>query len=293
MHKMKNKRNLMQICSLHTVVLLALPASMQAQFGYSVDTNNANTITITNYTGSGEGVTIPTNINGMLVTGIGNGKSSVFSGSYPISVTIPDSVNSIDDYAFSECASLSSLMIPHHVTKIGEYAFMDCLHLTSIEIPGSVTNIGNFAFCNCARLARVTIPGSVIRIGEGAFCPCSSLTNAIIADGVTSIGPNAFNHAGLTSITIPGTVTSIGYAAFKSCSNLTNATIVNGVITIGDGAFQSCPSLTGVFFKGNAPSLVPMARLFDGDKNAIVYYQPDTTGWGPTFGGCPTKRSEP
>ena len=47
-----------------------------------------------------------------------------------------------------------------------------------------------------------------------------------------------------------------------------------------------CTNLTGVYFKGNAPS-VGSACVHD-DNNATVYYLPGTTGWGSTFGGRPT-----
>ncbi|MBQ1994965.1 MAG: leucine-rich repeat protein, partial [Clostridia bacterium] len=57
--------------------------------------------------------------------------------------TIPDSVTTIGDYAFSSCTSLTSVAIPDSVTAIGEYAFYYCIGLTSITIPDSITTIGN------------------------------------------------------------------------------------------------------------------------------------------------------
>ena len=35
------------------------------------------------------------------------------------SVTIPNSVTSIDEYAFGDCSSLTSITIPNSVTSIG------------------------------------------------------------------------------------------------------------------------------------------------------------------------------
>jgi hypothetical protein len=81
-------------------------------------------------------------------------------------------------------------------------------------------------------------------------------------------------------------VTSLGYAAFGSGTNLTNISIPNSVSSIGDYAFTSCTSLRGVYFWGNAPELG--SNVFSSDTNATVYYLPGTTGWGSTFGGCPT-----
>ena len=62
------------------------------------------------------------------------------------SVTIPDSVTSIGDGAFSGCRNLTSVTIPDSVTSIGDGAFSECRNLTSVTIPDSVTEIGWHAF---------------------------------------------------------------------------------------------------------------------------------------------------
>ena len=90
--------------------------------------------------------------------------------------TIPDSVTSIGDDAFSGCESLTSIEIPDSVTSIGEGAFVYCSSLTSIVIPDSVTSIGHYAFQNCRSLTSIEIPNSVTSIGVWAFWDCSSLT---------------------------------------------------------------------------------------------------------------------
>ena len=68
---------------------------------------------------------------------------------------IPNSVTTIDDYAFYDCDGLTSIVIPNSVTEIGFGAFESCTGLTSIVIPNSVTSIGDGAFCNCWRLTDV------------------------------------------------------------------------------------------------------------------------------------------
>ena len=76
---------------------------VQAQFNY---TTNNGTITITGYTGPGGAVAIPDTINGLPVTRIGD---SAFDGETSLtSVTIPNSVTSIGEEAFSCCTSLSA-----------------------------------------------------------------------------------------------------------------------------------------------------------------------------------------
>ena len=81
------------------VLLLTLPAVVQAQFNYTTDNG---TITITGYTGPGGAIVIPDTINGLPVTSIGVG---AFASTSLTSVTIPNSVTSIGLDAFSSCTS--------------------------------------------------------------------------------------------------------------------------------------------------------------------------------------------
>jgi len=177
------------------------------------------------------------------ITSIG----SAFARSEFTSITIPDSVTSIGNYAFFECINLASVTIPNSVTSIEGYAFSGCSSLTSITIPDSVTSIGNSAFLGCSGLTSVTIPNSVTSIGNHAFYYCSGLTSVTIGNGVTSIGSYTFRECiNLASVTIPNSVTSIGNRAFSYCSGLTSVTIGNGVTSIGSYAFRECSSLTSI-----------------------------------------------
>ena len=75
--------------------------------------------------------------------------------------TIPDSVTSFGNDAFSFCKSLTAITIPDSITSIEKYAFFFCLSLTSITIPNSVTNIGNRAFFFCSNLNTIRYDGTI------------------------------------------------------------------------------------------------------------------------------------
>ena len=164
--------------------------------------------------------------------------STAYSGNVviPSSVTYngtPYTVTSIDDMAFNNCTSLTSITIPSSVTSIGYHAFYGCSSLESVNIPSSVTIIRRCTFWGCTGLTTVTIPSSVTNIDYGAFQGCT----------------------GLTTITIPASVTSIGDYAFESCTSLASVSILPGVTSIGQYAFSNCTSLVSVSIPSSVTSI--------------------------------------
>ena len=134
-------------------------------------------------------------------------------------------VTSIGFMAFSG-GDFTSITIPNSVTSIGEYAFGSCWKLTTITIPEGVTSIEKGTFKYCDRLKSVTIPSKVTSIGESAFEFCGDLTSITIPENVTTIYSGAFfGCSSLKSITIPSSVTSIGESAFKGCNRLASITV--------------------------------------------------------------------
>ena len=189
-----------------------------------------------NYTAA-EGVLFSKDMTRIILCPVGK------SGRY----VIPNSVTSIEDWAFYGCTGLTSVTIPDSVTSIEEYAFYGCTGLISATIPDSVTNVGNGAFSGCTGLTSITIPNSVTSIEDWTFSDCTGLTSVTIPDSVTEIGEGTFDDCtGLTSVTIPDSVTSIGSWAFADCTSLTSVAIPNSVTSIEDGTFARCTSLTSV-----------------------------------------------
>lgn len=146
---------------------------------------------------------------------------------------------------FDEVKNIQHIIIPESVTSIDEFAFWDCKNLTDITIPSGVTYIGLFAFAGCESLTSITIPNNIMRIGDGTFSNCESLTSITIPNSVEKIDGVAFADCkNLTSITIPDSVTKISDDAFMDCTSLTSITISDSVISIGDYAFRGCENLT-------------------------------------------------
>lgn len=117
-----------------------------------------------------------------------------FSGCGITSITIPNSVTSIENYAFWGCENLLSITIPNSVTRIGSDAFENCKDLVSVNLPDSITEISYNTFRNCTSLNEVIIPNSVKSILVWSFLNCNSLKSVFIPDSVTLIGSNAFGY---------------------------------------------------------------------------------------------------
>ena len=70
----------------------------------------------------------------------------------PSSITVTGQeykVTIIRGGAFEDCSGLTSITIPNTVTSIDPYAFKNCSGLTSITIPNSVTSIESSTFRDC------------------------------------------------------------------------------------------------------------------------------------------------
>lgn len=178
-----------QITGKATLILGNLKPTNESYF--TIDEATGKIIDFSENDFEGE-VVIPKEVNGIAVTGIGEGVFDHCSGI--TSVVIQDGVTSIDDSAFSYCSSLESVTIPYGVTTIGESAFRDCYALTKIELPETVTSIADNAFREGRTLTEIVIPDSVITIGTWAFAGCSNLLSVTIGSGVTSIGSNSFSY---------------------------------------------------------------------------------------------------
>ena len=210
-------------------------------------------------------------INGNLYSKDGATLVQYAKGKKDTSFTIPDSVTSIGELAFYNCANLMSVTISDDVITIGSSAFCNCTSLTSVTIGNDVTTIDDYAFSGCANLTTVTIPDSVTSIGNNAFRDCTNLVNVAIGNGVTTIGSFAFDSCtSLTSIIIPDGVKTIDTCTFQGCTGLTSVSIPESVTSIGDYAFRNCISLTSVTIPESVTSIDFFA--FEGcDKLLEVY----------------------
>jgi len=95
---------------------------------------------------------------------------------------VPDTVETIERYAFRKCSKLTSIILPPSVKIINDDAFQNSGIIT-VTLPASLSSIGNGAFTMCSKLTTVNIPASVSFIGDAAFRFCDNLTSISVDTG--------------------------------------------------------------------------------------------------------------
>ena len=192
---------------------------------------------------------------------------------------IPQDIDTISECMLVGCKNLNEIILPSSVKYIEDKAFCDCTSLTSISpenIP-EVASIGYAAFSGCNNITSVEFP-STISVVDG-FTNCSGLRSVVInaTDGhIISIGELAFaNCTGLTNVTIPDGVISLGNGAFKGCTSITSIVLPNTFSHMYDYVFSGCTSLTSVTINAiYPPELSYYSHLFDGAPSDLKIYVP-------------------
>ncbi|MBQ2805172.1 MAG: leucine-rich repeat domain-containing protein, partial [Clostridia bacterium] len=97
-----------------------------------------------------------------------------------VTIVIPEKhlglpIVSIAPSTFKDCQNLMSVTIPDTLNYIGNYAFANCSNLTNIDLPKGLTSIELGSFSNCTSLVSVRIPDNVTKIDGYAFSGCSNL----------------------------------------------------------------------------------------------------------------------
>ena len=159
------------------------------------------------------------------------------------SFTIPASVITISNRAFTGCLDLTGVLIPSSVLVIGDNAFANNTNLTAVTFAAnsSLITIGNWAFSDCPNLTSISIPESITVIGDYAFAYCRSLVTISFQGNAPSISLNTFISAGAIR-TIYYIATSSGWSNLFGgiptiCATSTNKLgVINNSLGAGDSS---------------------------------------------------------
>lgn len=167
---------------------------------------------ITGWTGEGTTLEIPSEIDGLRVTAIGE---RAFAGHELLErIDVPDGVEVLGDGAFADCHSLEEVHIPASVRQVGQNPFAGCENVIKLSLADGqqyLSLINGVLFGDegrrlifCPRMLpmeRYVVPEGTERIDARAFSFCTKLLSVTLPDSVTDIGDNAFEgHVNLTLV---------------------------------------------------------------------------------------------
>ena len=253
-------------------------------YDYSYEILNDGTLRLYQYEGTDTNIVVPDTIDGRKVTVLGNSTFQYCTQASDIeSVTLPDSLTTIEKNAFYNCEKLKSVTIPQNVSSIGLAAFVEGLSESSLteikvdpenpyfsekdgvvfskdgtklivfpsgrsgdyQIPDGTVSVGDYAFYYCVNVSSITVPGSVRSLGEGAFGNCSSLTKAVLNEGLEEIGEYAFqSSSGIRDIIIPASVKSVGKNGLRLSSGCRIRVLSTDTVW-ADDAFRDSALIAG------------------------------------------------
>ena len=253
-------------------------------YDYSYEILNDGTLRLYQYEGTDTNIVVPDTIDGRKVTVLGNSTFQYCTQASDIeSVTLPDSLTTIEKNAFYNCEKLKSVTIPPNVSSIGLATFVEGLSESSLteikvdpenpyfsekdgvvfskdgtklivfpsgrsgdyQIPDGTVSVGDYAFYYCVNVSSITVPGSVRSLGEGAFGNCSSLTKAVLNEGLEEIGEYAFqSSSGIRDIIIPASVKSVGKNGLRLSSECRIRVLSTDTVW-ADDAFRDSALIAG------------------------------------------------
>lgn len=212
---------------------------------FSVDSNGVLT-SVSGLTASNTTVVIPSEVGGITVREIGTG---VFKDNRNIvSLTIPDSVTTLQNRICSGCTALREVYLPSGLTVIPDETFDGCSSLSTVHFPDTLEQIRSDAFCGTA-LTEFIAPDSLTEIWSYAFKDCSGLVKVDLKN-----------------------VSSVSGGAFQSCTALRSVRLSDKLTELPDHLFDGCTSLAEIDMPDN-PIAVSSFIL-----NGTAYYN-DQSNW--------------
>lgn len=223
-----------------------------------------------------------------------------------VDVVLPNSITSIEDWAFFACINLANIVLPKSLETIGTWAFSGCRHLKNLSIEAEIKSIGKYAFANCHNLtvnfygtisrweelysddvvvkfgddgkiiyldgSELSIPYGTEKIVASQYAYNEEIYGVVLPESVLSIEEKAFYLCeNLTEVVLPKYLKHIGENAFAKCHNLKSIFIPSSVEDISKGAFSYCENLGSVLVQtGNSRYYSENNCLIDREENKII-----------------------
>lgn len=183
-------------------------------------------------------------------------------------IEIPAGVKEISDRAFL-CSHISGVKLPDSVTTINSYAFAFCAQLSDFQFGKGLLNIHSYAFYRCYKLEYITIPSGVHSIGPHAFDSCIELKSVHLNDTLESIGQICFNGTyKLKELELPASLKVVGHKSLLGLSCITVENVpecfIDAITTCSDNDYVGG---------------VPYITIHTPDKTCYVPKYVNTRAW--------------
>ena len=192
---------------------------------------------------------------------------------------LPNKLKELGSRTFQFCSNLSgSLTIPQNITQIPEYAFANCGFNGTLTLHDGITNIEEEAFSFCHFKGELVLPQKLTTIKPAAFQHCQFSGELKLPQTLISIGNGAFaSNQQLSGILeIPDNVQSIGSTAFADCSRLEGIIFPAHLESIGANAFNNDFGVNKIICKGLIPPYL-LPGVFNGiSKENFTVEVPET-----------------
>ena len=205
--------------------------------------------------------------NDKVYTVVGLDADALINSKKLLTLSLPATVTSIGDRAFTLCNALQSITVdaanPTLLSYDGLLYYRNPFTIAvvprgktgALELPDGLVEIPSGKFQKSS-IESVIIPNSVTIIKDGAFSECKLLVDITIGNRVHTIERSAFmNDTALQVVQLPASMRTIGASAFLGCFHLTYLTIKEGLTTIEESAFSGCSSLCGIYLPSTLTSI--------------------------------------
>jgi hypothetical protein len=208
-------------------------------------------------------------------------KGFAFASTAISTISIPNSVNTMENAIFNSCANLSTVTLPNTLIEIPAQIFTNCPQLKSFTITSNIKKIGFSAF-QSSGLENITIPSTLPYIGDNAFTSCPNLSTVDIQNNDVVFGINVFSNSNISTLIYKnftlsvanGQASVVGYSLPDASVNIPVDLISIPIRSIGNSAFKDNSDLTTITFSGNITSIDDFA--FENCSNLLKINIPNS-----------------
>ena len=221
----------------------------------------------------GGNVVVPAEIEGHTVIEIGDRSFTGETGLF--TVTIPETVVAVGDYAFENCYGLNRVDFCYDFNSasggtryIREGAFSNCFGLQEVYLSADIAAIGDYAFANCSALSAMLIPYGTESIGKEAFSGCPALATVVLPVTLKELGDDVFEGCPPhMMIYYEGTVDEWRQIK-KDESEFDNIAVTFALSELPD--YEPYEESNGFFYKIKSDKTVSLTEYAGTEKNVVI-----------------------